>query len=198
MWKDTLHLTDSWAENRFVNTDTIPPFGFLEVCLLNLSKSLRVGTQLHSSPCPISSSIHPLSPGSHPHPPTHTQYQWVNGQMSSSWGQKRKKDLAVHGTETALFFRYPQVPSCPWQVRTSLQFFQDPSQLATPITVCKTHYHLQSLSLFTRPIIVCWVSHCLQSLKLYAKLVSVCRAHYHLQSTSHHWFLSLSLLQIPS
>ena len=36
MWKDTFYLTNSWAEDRFISTDTIPPFGYLEVCLLNL------------------------------------------------------------------------------------------------------------------------------------------------------------------
>lgn len=39
MLKDTFYLTNRWAENRFIYTDTTPtPLGYLEVCLLNLLK----------------------------------------------------------------------------------------------------------------------------------------------------------------
>lgn len=187
MWKDTFHLTNSCAENRFVNTDTILLLGDLEVGRLNLRKAWKqeVGT------ASFLSLSHFFSSTSHLPPPPLNAYPTPvnNGQMNSPWGWKRRKNLAVHGTEIAVLFGSRQVPSCPLQVGLVFNFSRThhklpfPSLFAKPLTIHGARPNLQGPLLFTEPIVVCRAHGCLQSLNsmpstsMFAELITICRAH---------------------
>lgn len=76
MWKDTFHLTNSLAENRFVNTDTIPSIWPLRSLSFQPIESLEGGDT--ASFLSLSYFFSSTSPTSIPNPSTHQH----TGQMS--------------------------------------------------------------------------------------------------------------------
>ena len=120
---------------------------------------------------PPGSSVHGVFPGKNTGPGCHFLLQRIfptQGSNPCLLCLLHCRQIIYHwATREAL--RDTQVPSYPLQAKTSLSFFQGPSQVATPTTMPWAYPFLQGPLLFAEPIticralIMCQVHQCLQS-----------------------------------